>query len=247
MTQNLTISGREYRASAEIARSFEYTPDYVSRLAREGKIVATNVNRKWFIDVVSFEEFVLSTDLQKEARSEELKKLRRVDRLLHTQEVKQHIVKDTSRVHIAVAESFAVLMCGAFVGLLGWSVSGADVTPSDLATGFENAYTQIADALTPSPNLFNTFTNWSVVASVQEPFAQQDRQPQVVPEQIINNPVSGNSEATTVPERSTGMHFSDEVDVRFVEDGTGVVRPVFRDMVDGKEYQMLLTPVTDGG
>ena len=247
MTQNLVISGKEYRPSAVIAQSFGYTPDYVSRLAREGKIVATNVNRKWFINQESFKEFVRNAEVGKEERSDELKKQRKAEQLLHSLHATHAAPQDRSQSHIALAQSMAVLMCGAFVGLLGWSVTGEDITVADLSGGFENTYTQIADAIRPTQNPFSSFANWSGVAAVQESFTeegflQEDVTHAVVPD---NPPTAPHNDDAA--KQYDSRNFSDEIDVRFVDDGTGVVRPIFKSEKDGQEYQVLLAPVTPGG
>ena len=43
MTNVLTINGKKYIQSNQLAREFGYTTDYIGRLAREEKILATPV------------------------------------------------------------------------------------------------------------------------------------------------------------------------------------------------------------
>jgi len=238
MVQNLIVSGRKYLSSAELARRFGYTPDYLSRLAREGKVAATNINRKWFLDEESLQDFITQMNLGKEIRSTELKQQRKVERLIHSQEVKGIKTKNRTQTHIALAQSCAVLMCGAFVGLLGWSVSSTGITTIQLSVGFENASTQIANAIRPNRNPFISFSDWSVVASVLESFTPNELSEEVTVDQVITEHKK--------LEQLESVHFSDEVDVRFVDDGAGIVRPLFRNKNDGREYQILVVPVTEG-
>jgi hypothetical protein len=247
MTQNLIISDKTYLPSAEIAKNFGYTPDYVSRLARESKVVATCVNRKWFICEDSFNDFVRSLDLMKETRSDELKKQRKVDRLVHAQEIKKSTTTRRAQSNIALAQTCAIMLCGALVGLLGWSVSGEDITLSQINVGVEKSYSQISSALTPNQNPFSIFSKWSAVASVQESVIAEGVSQKDLATQTMSD------EYQPLPERSADagafemVHFSDEVDIRFVADETGAVRPIVKSAEDGQEYQMVLAPITEGG
>jgi len=247
MAQHLVVNGKEYLTSAEIAQSFGYTPDYVSRLAREGKIVATNVNRKWFINAESVEEFVRSVDVGKEIRSDELKKQRKVERLMHSEEMKKERVGIKVVSHIALAQSFAVLLCGAFVGLLGWSATSANMTLADIAVGFEKSYTQIVDAVIPDQNPLALLSSWASVASVQESVVQSEDEAE--PSSVVNIDHESQTvdEEVVTQKQYEAVNFSDAVNVRFADDGTGTVRPIITNEKDGKEYQMLLAPITSGG
>lgn len=240
MVQNLIISGKEYLPSAELAQHFGYTADYVSRLAREGKIAATTVDRKWFVDKDSLDEFRQLASLGKDVRSTELKKQRKVERLMHSQKEKVKNHGHVSHVHIALVESVVVFMCGVFVVLLGWTAVGSDIGFEELTVGLEKSYMHITQKVVPNTNPLGVFAEWSVAT---------------VPQRILTEEiVSENNTQELVSETvKTNIHdksfvgFSDEVDITFDADGTGVVRPVFKNNQDGQEYQMLLAPANEGG
>ena len=162
MTQNLIVCGKEYFPSTELAHSFGYTPDYVSRLAREGKITAANINRKWFVEKKSLEEFVFQANLGKEVRSDVIKKQRKVERLLHSQSLKRKKSLESSLTHVALAQSLAVFMCVAFMGLLGWTVSSNDIKPIDLANGVKDSYGQIVATVILNSSSLEMFSRSSV-------------------------------------------------------------------------------------
>lgn len=246
MSQNLHVNGKEYLQSAEIAQFFGYTPDYISRLAREGKIVATNVGRKWFIDQESFQAFVQSADIGKQMRSDILKKQRKVELMMHANDAKQGATNQREQSHIALAQSFSVLMCGAFVGLLGWSVSGADMTLAELSAGFEKTYTHIADGVTPDQNPFSSFVAWRSVASVMGTVQQEDAVSGRAPQSSVERKYEVPAVESGAEKQSDARPFSDLIDVRFVTDEAGLVRPVFRNVEDGQEYEVVVAPFAVG-
>ncbi len=130
-------------ASSEIARRFSYSPDYVSRLAREGKIVASNVNRKWFIDVDSFTEFQQSTKEEKKQRIEKLQTFRQKERKLYLQKKVQEEKQEKKQVYIAMAQSFAMFACFIFIGMLGWVTLDTNMSMNDISFGFKQTAQQI--------------------------------------------------------------------------------------------------------
>lgn len=77
MSYSVEIQGTEYFAASAIARQVGYTPDYVTKLAREQKVKATRVGRQWFVDPYSLKQFINSVRVQKQMRSAELRRERR--------------------------------------------------------------------------------------------------------------------------------------------------------------------------
>jgi hypothetical protein len=105
-----------------------YGRDYISRLAREGKIAAAQVNRQWYIDTDSLINFYDNSQLEIRARNEYVRELRRVELEAAA------LVTEAS---VAVEKSFTiapyrsavatvyVLTVGCLVGMLVWQ--GASV------------------------------------------------------------------------------------------------------------------------
>ena len=67
MTNVLTINGKKYIQSNQLAREFGYTTDYIGRLAREEKILATLVGRQWFVEPESLRVFSHQAQRSKQA------------------------------------------------------------------------------------------------------------------------------------------------------------------------------------
>ena len=120
MTKELTINGNKFFASSVLSERFSYTSDYLSKLAREGKIDATRVGRQWFINETSLEHFSLLTKVEKAKRGEELRAQRKVERGLHLRTKKVVENKKYQEVD-ALAQSLAVVACGVLVGMLGFA------------------------------------------------------------------------------------------------------------------------------
>ena len=66
----------ELRPAKEVAAEFGYTADYVSKLAREGKIVGQKVNGSWLVQEASLRIFFDQVQAEKEARKRELSDMR---------------------------------------------------------------------------------------------------------------------------------------------------------------------------
>ncbi len=54
----LEISGKRYISAKRIAKENRYHPDYVGQLIRAGRISGTKVGRAWYVDEVSFTEYL---------------------------------------------------------------------------------------------------------------------------------------------------------------------------------------------
>ncbi len=77
MESGIVIGNRTLVPLKVAASSVSYSRDYVARLAREGKIAAAQVNRQWYIDPVSLQNFCEHAQLEVLARSEYVRELRR--------------------------------------------------------------------------------------------------------------------------------------------------------------------------
>ena len=77
MSTTIKINGATLVPIKEAAAQISYTRDYVARLAREGKIVATQVGRQWFVDMTSLQNFSEASQAQEAARKLELRRERK--------------------------------------------------------------------------------------------------------------------------------------------------------------------------
>lgn len=60
-----------------MANKVSYSRDYITRLAREGKILATHVGRQWFVDLDSLNNYIDTTAKETEVRKRCLAKKER--------------------------------------------------------------------------------------------------------------------------------------------------------------------------
>jgi hypothetical protein len=72
MTKSLEIAGKEMHSIRSVSERTGYSPDYVTRLAREGKIVASQVGRNWYVDVDSIINYVAMMELEQKIRQQKL-------------------------------------------------------------------------------------------------------------------------------------------------------------------------------
>lgn len=80
MSSSSHIKNSELISSRDAARFFGYTPDYVSRLARQGKINAERLGHQWFIDLGSLKRFVENTNSSQRERMYDLSTIRKMER-----------------------------------------------------------------------------------------------------------------------------------------------------------------------
>jgi excisionase family DNA binding protein len=56
MSDSVTIEGKEFLTTPDAARLVGYTKDYVGQLAREGRLVARQIGRIWYVSSESIQE-----------------------------------------------------------------------------------------------------------------------------------------------------------------------------------------------
>jgi len=72
MTENLEINELTLLPIKDAAKLVSYSRDYIARLAREKKIVASQIGRQWFIGIVSLKSFVEASTLEQLVRQQYL-------------------------------------------------------------------------------------------------------------------------------------------------------------------------------
>ena len=71
-----TVDGKDLLSAKDAAKQFGYTPDYVSRLAREEKILGKKFGRAWFVEEESLKSFIAHAEKEKALRQQELQRER---------------------------------------------------------------------------------------------------------------------------------------------------------------------------
>jgi excisionase family DNA binding protein len=81
MTSSLEIDGTELQNIRTAAERTGYSRDYITRLAREQKITASQIGRQWFVDVDSLQAYATAVATEQSLRHQQLSEERRQERL----------------------------------------------------------------------------------------------------------------------------------------------------------------------
>ncbi len=111
MAQSLEVNNKTYLPSVVLAKEFNYTSDYISKLARDEKVLGTRVGRQWFIEPESLRTFILQLEVEKRIIKEDLSLERKRERIEKLQNNKG-ANKNTLPAVIVGGKSLAVIMSG---------------------------------------------------------------------------------------------------------------------------------------
>lgn len=153
MAGALEIDGKSLYPIKEAVQVTKYSRDYITRLARDGKIVASFIGRQWFVDVDSLNAYGASAALEMEVRKKQLsaerKEERRLQELAKRQRSRQADKARALHVRAVVATSF-VLVAGLWAGVAAHSLLGglqpASVHPAQLAAPVGDRANTVAQA-----------------------------------------------------------------------------------------------------
>ena len=115
MTQ--IIDGKEFLSAADAGQQFGYTSDYVSKLAREGKINGKKIGNAWFVEERSLSSFIVSKKKQEEERRQELRRQRQEEYHNGISKTEEEVVTDTESPysnHITFGTQAARLLTAVF-------------------------------------------------------------------------------------------------------------------------------------
>jgi len=231
MTQSLTVNGKEYVPSSVLAVAHNYTPDYIAKLSREEKVLATQVGRQWFVEPSSLETFLHQVDIEKNLRKEELSRKRRIEHALHQKQ--QEVLRVPSPLP-ALVQTALVAFCGLFLGSIGWVAFDAQLNGADLTRGVEQTVQSLAVGFFHIQ--FAEEGNVQVAASVESraalrAYSSSDFESPLtfaeLPQFPMREQLTPSSTVAHVAETFADQ-FSDEVVVMRISEGNDFVVPVFR-------------------
>jgi hypothetical protein len=254
MSTAVEINGLSLIPIREAASHVSYSRDYVARLAREGKIVASQIGRQWFVDLSSLQNFSAEASALDDARRLELRAERKRELM-----AKDSLSVLDERVAVRIAKQrfdaiavTAVVVClGLFTGV---GVYTAATVPGSLLEDLSDSLAVVSipvqpkapdtDGLEPvlaeatevhSTLLLNTVIEQPVFVAESE----TERIENGLQGVLVLAPGSG------VPSsESVGGMFSDEVVVTFSDSNTGVISYEGEESV--KEYPFVLVPSEEG-
>jgi hypothetical protein len=149
MEAHVEIGNKKLYAVREASRQVSYSRDYVTRLAREEKILASQIGRQWYVDLDSLKNYAEVARIEADIRKAHLSAKRKQEQIFHSAKVQHEITREKTaagaqRKAIAVAGS--VLAVGLLVGVFGYS---AVMTPGSFDSAISqatatNQYSQMA-------------------------------------------------------------------------------------------------------
>lgn len=221
MQSILEINGKNLCSIRDAARNTSYSRDYITRLAREGKITANHIGRQWFVDIDSLQAYAETVALEQEVRKQQLSEERKRERQLRevVEATRAREMKSAQRFEFqAVLVSLFVLCTGLSAGTITYQFL---TSPSYQATQFSHRIAAVQ--LNTQPAL---------VSESAEP--QRSVIAQEVPATIVS--ASATRSVQSLGDVDTGIlllpHatttvtelFSDAVSIETLPDGTSVVR-----------------------
>lgn len=120
MTSSLEINGRELLNIRLTSERTGYSRDYITKLAREQKIVASQIDRQWFVDQASLEQYSNMRAVEQKIRHQKLSDERKNERLAREREIeneKRASVNQARRASRKIkVTAFGVLLTGVGIG-----------------------------------------------------------------------------------------------------------------------------------
>ena len=256
MSGQSTLKEKNYKKASEASKLVGYSSDYITRLAREGKIDAKQVNRQWLVDLDSLKLFSLNAEAEKRERGEKLKEERMNERAAILKNTNDAVLlsqlqntKSSALGQTAILTACLLL----FVNIL-WFSFESRITTSPIFTGVSNITAALSEAIiAPIPDFITQTASFSFV------FLEDDSQRsaiannlEVKKDQYFNQSdfegivIVEDDETETNPIDKVRHSFSDELVVNFDTENSGVITPVFRDS-KGESYRFLLIPANESG
>src|SRR5713226_135441 len=76
----ISMDGVRYVSAGEAATDFGFVRDYVTRLARIGKIRGRKIGKNWYVEHPTLQQYVIFSEHERAVRTKELSELRRRER-----------------------------------------------------------------------------------------------------------------------------------------------------------------------
>jgi len=138
----------------DAAAVVSYTPDYIARLAHEGKIIAEWRGREWVISVDSLKQFSLEQAAKQRARQRALREERIREYAARQQATRTAaaIASDRQAVALSAVVAGVVGVCVLLVAMVGWTAHQAELQLAELWGGAQTVWHQVSD-IVPSEML----------------------------------------------------------------------------------------------
>jgi hypothetical protein len=121
MSSAIEIDGKKLLPIKEAVSNVSYSRDYVTRLAREGKIIASNIGRHWFVDLDSLVNYKEAVSVEQEIRNKQLREERKKEQVSHLALVSRKEKIQTQEKYLSMKAAIASMLVGTFGLIGGWS------------------------------------------------------------------------------------------------------------------------------
>jgi hypothetical protein len=265
MSQSFSVNGKEYIQSSTLAATFGYTPDYIGKLARDEKILGTQVGRQWFIEPESLKIFLQKAQIEKDLRKSALSSQRKKEHATHQKKVLKKTDLVPSSV-LASLQAVTIVLCGLFFGGLSWVTVSENVALSEIGAGMQKLAVILGDAVIPAGTVrtlqedsfafLATSVGQEGGATLTLPSLQMDTYQQAeifaqLPQSFgmteANVLLEGNDEkvpSVSVHTPDIEDHFSDEVLLVVDAEGNELIAPVFKSQSSSTQF-FRLVPVAE--
>lgn len=255
MTQIKEIDGKKYLSARSASKLVGYSSDYVTRLARQGKIDAERIENQWFVEPESLKLFTLNAEAEKRNRKEKLREERlseRSESLRHANE-EVLISQMNSARNSSIAQTAILTACLFLLLNIFWFSYESKLNTTALFGGLSEIGSLLSDAvIEPIPEFVSQVASFAFVQDLERnsdlPETLQVEQDSSGSDQSDFQGIVlfGEEEGDDEYIENVRESFSDEVQVDFDSEDSGVITPVFKER-DGESYRFLLVPVKPPG
>ncbi len=221
MSTHIEINGAKLIPLKEVSKRTTYSRDYLSKLAREQKIVATQVGRQWFIGMSSVKVFLDSVTLEQEVCKQHLREERKRE-LIVKKDLGVLAVDLKNKANHSHYFSFVatamVLFLGLFTGLVIYETK--EIASLEVVALSLNAETPVTDTILsvvePQATAFlDTVTEYPLFTNEYEVREMNTFQDGV----FLLSREGGVGDKENIADL-----FSDNVSVEFLSENSGVVK-----------------------
>jgi len=131
VSNTVVLNEQTFVPVSELTGNFSYSVDYITRLAREKKIKALQLERRWYVYPASLESYAAVQEWEKEVRQKQLKTDRKREQL--SVERSEQSLSFAAGAGLASAVVCGLLFAGGIVGL-GFMVGESFDSPKSLAS-----------------------------------------------------------------------------------------------------------------
>lgn len=220
MSTSVELDAQQLVPVKQAAELVPYTRDHITRLAREGKIVAAQINRQWLIDSVSLTRFYESAQHEDSIRKQRLREARKRE-LEVAQLHREALAQIDSQLHVQQGVSHrqaaAVVVCGLCVGAMIFAVSSQLAPATKVASVAQAPQLALTTGTELAPES-------GAVSSAAGAFLARERSETTRPLSLEGGIVLLPSVATTTTAATIADFFSDEVEVEMLTDTEGTIR-----------------------